>query len=61
MFVFFRDGESVVIRVSSCGKTLEIQENHLPDPMIVPDLEVDLKFIRSNFLASFLLSHLIHG
>jgi hypothetical protein len=41
MLACFRDGDRVVIRVSSGGKTLEIQENHLPDPMVVPDLEAD--------------------
>lgn len=39
---WFRDGDSVVIRVGPDGKTLEIQDNHSPDPTAVTsDSEVN--------------------
>ncbi|KAF8240339.1 P-loop containing nucleoside triphosphate hydrolase protein [Tricholoma matsutake] len=37
-----RDGDNVLIRVSPDGKTLDIRENHLPDPtVVVPDSEIN--------------------
>jgi ATP-dependent Clp protease ATP-binding subunit ClpB len=41
-FLYSRDGDTVVIRVSPDGKTLEIGDNHVADPTaVVPDPEVN--------------------
>ena len=37
-----RDGDTVVIRVFPDGKSLDIRDNHVPDPsVVVPDSEVN--------------------
>jgi hypothetical protein len=40
----FRDGDVVVVRVSADETSLDIRDNHLPDPnVVVPDPEVNVQ------------------
>jgi hypothetical protein len=48
-FLYSRDGDTVMIRVSPDGKALEIGDNHVPDPTaVVPDSEVNARSQDSN-------------